>query len=165
MHIDPARKALTLLDEFKNFAFKGNVVDLAVGVIIGGAFGKIVDSLVKCIIMPSISVLLPGQKGYLAWKLVINNKEIPYGLFIGDTVNFLIVALALFFFIAKFLRWVLQVRKEEAKGVALAVASLTKDQELLSEIRDVLKAKLSSTIADQPSSMPKAEAATGFPTK
>jgi len=74
-------EALPLLEEFKRFAFKGNVVELAVGVIIGGAFGKIVDSLVKHIIMPVIGVILPGQQGYLGWKLSFAGKDIPYGLF------------------------------------------------------------------------------------
>lgn len=95
-------KAVSILNEFKAFAFKGNVVDLAVGVIIGGAFGKIVDSLVKNIIMPVIGSIVPGEQGYMGWKFVVNGKEIPYGLFIGEVVNFLIVAAALFFFIVKF---------------------------------------------------------------
>src|SRR5438094_10133132 len=98
-----AEKAYSLLEEFKNFAFKGNVIDLAVGVIIGAAFAKIIDSLVKNLIMPLVGILLPGQQGYLGWKWVLNGQEVPYGLFIGDVVNFLIVALALFVFIAKFL--------------------------------------------------------------
>jgi large conductance mechanosensitive channel len=71
MPINPARHALSLLQEFKNFALKGNVIDLAVGVIIGAAFGKIVDSLVKQIIMPLVSLLVPGEQGYLGWKLVV----------------------------------------------------------------------------------------------
>ena len=60
--LDPAKTAFSLFDEFKAFAFKGNVIDLAVGVIIGAAFGKIVDSLVKQIIMPLVSVVLPGKQ-------------------------------------------------------------------------------------------------------
>src|SRR5512133_2859138 len=95
------KKVSSLLDEFKNFALKGNVVDLAIGVIIGAAFGKIVDSLVKHIIMPAISLIIPGEQGYLTWKWVVNGKEIPYGLFIGEIVNFLIVAVALYIFIVK----------------------------------------------------------------
>ena len=133
--IVPTQKAYSLFEEFKNFAFKGNVVDLAVGVIIGAAFGKIVDSLVKQIIMPMVSVLLPGKQGYLDWKWVIDGKEIPYGLFLGEVVNFLIVAAVLFVFIVKFLGWIMRSRKEE-KG---AVPPLTKDQELLTEIRDLLR--------------------------
>jgi large conductance mechanosensitive channel len=133
--LDPAKRAFSLVDEFKAFAFKGNVVDLAVGVIIGAAFGKIVDSLVKQIIMPLVSVVLPGKQGYLDWKWVINGKEIPYGLFLGEVVNFVIVALVLFLFIVKFLGWLMRTRKEEVA----AAPPLTKDQELLAEIRDLLK--------------------------
>jgi large conductance mechanosensitive channel len=133
--LDPAKTAFSLFDEFKAFAFKGNVIDLAVGVIIGAAFGKIVDSLVKQIIMPLVSIVLPGKQRYLDWKWVIDGKEVPYGLFLGDVVNFVIVALAMFFFIVKFLGWLMHTRKEE-----LATApKLTKDQELLAEIRDLLK--------------------------
>src|SRR5258707_10740555 len=134
--IDPTRRALSLLGEFKNFALKGNVIDLAVGVIIGAAFGKIVDSLVKQLIMPLIGVIMPGEQGYVGWKWVINGKEVPYGQFLGEVVNFLIVALVLFLFIVKFLGWVMRFKKEEA---TTAPPPLTKDQELLSEIRDLLK--------------------------
>lgn len=82
----PFVKPFTLIDEFKRFAFKGNVIDLAIGVIVGGAFGKIIDSLVKHLIMSALGVLLPGEQGYLGWKLIIADKEIPYGLFVGDPV-------------------------------------------------------------------------------
>ena len=136
--MDPKKKALTLVEEFRNFAFKGNVVELAVGVIIGTAFGKIVDSLVKHIIMPAVSVVLPGQQGYLGWKLTLLGKDIPYGLFLGEVVNFVLVAFAVFLFIVKFLGWILQVKQEEA---AAAPPPLTTDQELLAEIRDLLKGK------------------------
>lgn len=125
-------KTSALLEEFKNFALKGNVVDLAIGVIIGAAFGKIVDSLVKHIIMPLISLILPGEQGYLGWKLVVNGKEIPYGLFIGEIVNFLIIALALYIFIVKFIGLIIKSKEEAPPGP-------TKDQELLTEIRDLLK--------------------------
>ena len=79
----PVDGAVSLLTEFKKFALKGSVVDLAVGVIIGGAFSKMVDSLVKHIIMPAISLIIPGGGSYRAWKLTIFGGEIPYGLFIG----------------------------------------------------------------------------------
>jgi len=128
-------KVSAMLEEFKNFALKGNVVDLAIGVIIGAAFGKIIDSLVKHIIMPLVSVVMPGQQGYLGWKWVINGKDVPYGLFIGEIVNFLIVALALYIFIVKFIG-ILMKNKQE---VVTAPAPLTKDQVLLTEIRDYLK--------------------------
>jgi large conductance mechanosensitive channel len=127
-------KPMALLEEFRNFALKGNVIDLAVGVIIGAAFGKIVDSLVKHIIMPAVGVLLPGEQGYIGWKYVIGGKEIPYGLFIGEVINFLIVALALYLFIVKFLGLVMKARKAEA-----AVPPPPARQEvLLTEIRDLL---------------------------
>jgi large conductance mechanosensitive channel len=127
-------RALSLVEEFKGFAFKGNVVDLAVGVIIGGAFGKIVDSLVKSVIMPLVGAILPGEQGYLGWKLVVNGKDIPYGLFIGEIVNFLIVSAALFFVIVKFLGFLMKSKAAEAA----APPPLTKDQELLIEIRNLL---------------------------
>jgi large conductance mechanosensitive channel len=135
--MNPQKKVSAMLDEFKNFALKGNVVDLAIGVIIGAAFGKIIDSLVKHIIMPAVSIFIPGEQSYLAWKWVINGKEILYGLFIGEIVNFLIVALALYIFIVKFVGFIVKNKKEEAA----APPPPTKDQELLSEIRDLLKAK------------------------
>ena len=128
-------RAFSLLDEFKQFALKGNVIVLAIAVIIGAAFGKIIDSLVKHLIMPLISVMIPGEQGYLDWKWVINGKEIPYGLFLGEVVNFLILALVLFLFIVKFLGWVMRTKKEEVA----APPPPTKDQELLAEIRDLLK--------------------------
>jgi len=127
--------AQSLLTEFRQFALKGNVIDLSIGVVIGGAFAKIVDSLVKNIIMPAISLLMPAEQGYLGWKLIVGSKEIPYGLFLGDIVNFLIVAAALFIFVVKFLGWVARTKKEEAA----APPALSKDQELLTEIRDLLK--------------------------
>jgi large conductance mechanosensitive channel len=136
-HIDPAKRAKSMFDGFKEFAFKGNVIDLAVGVIIGGAFGKIVTSLVDNIIMPVVGVILPGNQGYQGWVAVINDKPIPYGKFLGDVVNFLIVALALYVFIVQFIGRIMALRKEEKKAEA---PSLTKDQELLIEIRDLLKA-------------------------
>jgi large conductance mechanosensitive channel len=142
----PARRARSLFEEFKAFAFKGNVIDLAVGVIIGAAFGKIIDALVKDLLMPLIGVVMPGEQGYLGWKWVINGKEIPYGLFLGEVVNFLIVALALFFFIVKFLGWVMRTREKEAA----AAPPLTKDQELLTEIRDLLQKRQAPQEAARP---------------
>jgi large conductance mechanosensitive channel len=132
---NPADKALSLFQEFKNFAFKGNVIDLAVGVIIGGAFGKIVTSLVDNIIMPLVGVILPGNNGYEKWAITVGEKTIPYGKFLGDVVSFLILAAALFFFIVKFLGWLMKSKAAEAA----APPAPTKDQELLTEIRDLLK--------------------------
>jgi large conductance mechanosensitive channel len=140
--MDPTQRARTLADEFRNFAFKGNVIDLAVGVIIGTAFARIVSSLVSNVIMPFIGVILPGDKGYEGWAISIGSSTIPYGKFLGDVVNFLIVALALFLFTVKFLGFVLKTKNETPPPP-------TKDQELLSEIRDVLK-KIGSIDAASP---------------
>jgi large conductance mechanosensitive channel len=136
-----ANKALSLFEEFKNFALKGNVIDLAVGVIIGAAFGKIVDSLVKHIIMPFVSLLMPGEQGYLGWKLAVGAKEVPYGLFIGELVNFLVVAFALYLFIVKFLGWMMKTKKQEAAAAPPPAPS--KEEQLLTDIRDLLKAQKS----------------------
>ena len=95
----PTRRALSLVEEFKAFALKGNVIDLAVGVIIGAAFGKIVDSLVKHVLMPLIAAVTPGGQGYKGWKFTVNGSDVLVGVFLGEVVNFLIVALALFLFI------------------------------------------------------------------
>jgi large conductance mechanosensitive channel len=135
--IDPAKKAFSLVDEFKAFAFKGNVIDMAVGIIVGAAFGKIIDSFVKHIIMPLISLLLPAQQGYLNWKLVVGAKEVPYGLFIGEVVNFLIIAAVLFIFIVKFLGFITKSRQKEAAAPIV----ITREEQLLTEIRDLLQTK------------------------
>jgi len=136
--LDPTKKALSLAEEFKAFALKGNVVDLAIGVVIGTAFGKIVTSLVNNIIMPLIALITPNGNGYEKWVLEpLPGKTIPIGLFLADIVNFIIVALALFLFIKKFLGWLLRNRKDEVA----AVPALTKDQQLLTDIRDLLKAQ------------------------
>ena len=135
--LDPTKKALSLFDEFKNFALKGNVIDLAVGVIIGGAFGGIVKSLVENIIMPLVSIVLPANETYTKWAWTVPGtaKAIPYGLFLSEVVNFVVLALVLFVFIVKFLGWILRTKKEAPPP------PLTKDQELLIEIRDLLEAQ------------------------
>jgi large conductance mechanosensitive channel len=133
--VDPRKKAFSLFQEFKNFALKGNVIDLAVGVIIGAAFGKIIGSLVENIFMPLIGLILPGG-GYQGWVIEVGGTKIPYGKFLGDVVYFLIVALALFIFVVKFLGWVMRTKKEEAVA---APPPPTRDQELLTEIRDLLR--------------------------
>ena len=133
--MEPTKKVFSLVDEFKSFAFKGNVIDLAIGVIIGAAFGKIVDSLVKQIIMPLISVIMPSGEGYSNWKWTVDGKDIHYGQFLGEVVNFLVVSLAVFLFLVKFLGWIAP-KKDEPD----APVPLTRDQELLTEIRDLLRA-------------------------
>lgn len=136
----PIKQAASLFDEFKNFAFKGNVVDLAVGVIIGGAFGKIVDSLVKNLIMPSIAVVMPGDQEYVTWAWTVNGKAIPYGLFLAEVVNFLILAAVLFLFIVKFLGWLMRSRTA-AVAAPQSPPPPTTQEVLLMEIRDLLKAR------------------------
>ena len=128
---------MTLLREFKAFALRGNVVELAVGVIIGVAFGKIVDSLVKHVLMPFISAILPVPTEYTGWKLVLNGKEIAYGLFLGEVVNFILVAAAVFIFIVKFLGWLSRLRQEPAASPAAPPPTPT--EALLREIRDLLR--------------------------
>jgi len=136
-NIDPAEKAFSLWNEFKAFAFKGNVIDMAVGVVIGTTFGGIVKSLVDHIIMPLVGIAMPANAGYTELKLDVLGAKVPVGLFLGNVVNFLIVALVLFIFIVKFLGWLTRSKKEEAD----APPPPTKDQELLTEIRDLLKAQ------------------------
>jgi large conductance mechanosensitive channel len=134
------KQAFSLVDEFKAFAFKGNVIDMAVGVIIGGAFGKIIESLVKNVLMPFVSVIAGGDtkdatKGLEALSTTVNGVQIPYGLFVAEVANFLILAFILFIFIVKLLGWVMR-SKQAAPPPAPAA-----DVVLLTEIRDLLKAQ------------------------
>jgi large conductance mechanosensitive channel len=134
VELQPTKKVFSLFEEFKNFAFKGNVIDLAVGVIIGAAFAKVISSLVEDLMMPLIGVIVPGG-GYDKWVWTIEGKDIPFGKFLAAFVNLFIVSLVLFVFIYKFLGWIMKQKKQEA----VAPPPLTKDQELLTEIRDLLK--------------------------
>lgn len=131
---------MKLVDEFKAFAMKGNVVDLAVGIIIGAAFGKIVSSLVSDIIMPPLGLLIGGVT-FTDLKVVMKaaTEAHPvvtwnYGNFLQVTFDFLIVAFAVFLLIKAI---VLARRKEEAAPAAPPVPS--KEEILLTEIRDLLK--------------------------
>ena len=132
---DARKRVFSLFDEFKKFAFKGNVVDLAIGVIIGAAFGTVVKSLVDDLIMPLIGLILPGDKGYEGWVWQVEGKTVPYGKFLAAIVNFFLVALVLYIFIVKFLGWIMKSKRDEPPPPP------TKDQELLMEIRDLLKQK------------------------
>jgi len=120
--------------EFKEFAVKGNVVDLAVGVVIGGAFGKIVTSLVEDIITPAIltPTLETLQLDNLA-DLVVPGTAIKYGLFLSAFISFVVVAFALFIMIKG-----INKLKREAPAEPAAPAGPTQE-ELLAEIRDLLK--------------------------
>lgn len=142
------------IQEFKEFALKGNVVDMAVGVIIGGAFGKIVSSLVADIIMPPIAwllggasfadmkcVLRPGIEEQLneAGEVIVEAVEpitLNYGLFIQNIVDFLIIALCIFFMI----KGINKLSKKKAEEPAPAPEP-SAEEKLLTEIRDLLKEK------------------------
>ncbi|USK61556.1 large conductance mechanosensitive channel protein MscL [Peribacillus asahii] len=125
-----------MLNDFKKFALKGNVVDLAVGVIIGAAFGKIVSSLVEDVIMPLIGLLLGGIS-FANLQFTLGDAVVKYGSFIQTIVDFFIVAFSIFIFIRVFNR--LQ-RKKDKEEIA-EPAKPTREEELLTEIRDLLKAQ------------------------
>ena len=130
---------MKLFDEFKAFVMRGNVVDMAVGVIIGGAFGKIVTSLVNDIFMPIIGMIL-GNVNFSSLEIKLGEPvegaeqaAIRYGMFIQEIVNFLIIALCIFMVIKVINK--LQKKKEEAPAPA---PEPTKEEVLLTEIRDAL---------------------------
>lgn len=133
---------MSLMREFREFAIKGNVVDMAVGVIIGAAFGKIVSSLVADVVMPPIGALLGGVDfSHLAIvvKEGANGQPpvlISYGKLIMAIIDFIIIAFVVFLGI----KALNSMRREEAKAPAAPPAP-TKDQALLAEIRDLLKEK------------------------
>ncbi|ASA96525.1 large conductance mechanosensitive channel protein MscL [Anoxybacillus flavithermus] len=122
--------------EFKKFAVRGNVIDLAVGVIIGGAFGKIVSSLVNDIIMPLVGLILGGiDFSSLSWK--VGEAEVKYGAFLQTVVDFLVIAFSIFLFVKLLNNLHERMKKqEETKQTA---PTMTKEQQLLTEIRDLLK--------------------------
>ena len=143
-----------MLKEFKEFAMRGNVVDMAVGVVIGGAFGKIVTSLVNDVIMPPIGVLLGGADFKdLKWviKEAIVDAEgavtapevtLNYGAFVQTIIDFLIVALAIFFLIKAINKLSNLKKKEEEAAPAPAPApepEPSAEEKLLTEIHDLLK--------------------------
>ena len=128
---------------FKEFISKGNVIDLAVGVIIGGAFGKIVTSFVDDMIMPVLGILL-GKVNFSTLRVIITpateskaESAILYGNFIQNVVNFLIMAFILFIMI----KFINKLRKPKTEEVVETVVEPTKEEKLLAEIRDILKNK------------------------
>ncbi|WP_314314106.1 large-conductance mechanosensitive channel protein MscL [Hoylesella marshii] len=121
------------LNEFKAFAMRGNVMDMAVGVIIGGAFGKIVSSMVDDILMPIIGVLTGGID-FKELAITIGAANIKYGMFIQNVIDFLIIAFCIFMLIKGIN--VLSRKKEEAPA---APAEPGNKEKLLMEIRDLLK--------------------------
>lgn len=138
---------MSLLSEFKEFAARGNVIDLAVGVIIGAAFGKIVTSLVEQVVMPPIGLLL-GRVDFseLKWVLAPENPAteaveevaIQYGAFINTLIQFVIVAFVVFLMV----KGINRLRREEAADpTPSAPPAPTPTEALLAEIRDELKAR------------------------
>ncbi|MBV2134877.1 large-conductance mechanosensitive channel protein MscL [Pseudomonas sp. MAP12] len=131
---------MSLLQEFKAFAVKGNMIDMAVGIIIGAAFGKIVSSLVGDVIMPPLGMIIGGVDfSDLAVTLKAAEGEAPavllaYGKFIQTIIDFVIIAFAIFIGIKA-----INKLKREEEAAPAAPPAPTKDQELLSEIRDLLK--------------------------
>lgn len=121
-----------MLNEFKKFAIKGNVIDLAVGVIIGAAFGKIVNSMVQDMLMPLIGLLMGGID-FTGLSIKVGSEELKYGLFIQTVVDFFIISFSVFMFVRIITHFK---RKEEVKEKAVII---DKKEELLMEIRDLLK--------------------------
>lgn len=126
------------VDEFKEFAMRGNVMDMAVGVIIGGAFGKIVSSLVNDIIMPLIG-LVTGGIDFSDLSVKVIDAEVKYGMFIQNVVDFLIVAFCIFMMIKGINT--LKKKHEEKPAEPAAPAEPSNEEKLLAEIRDLLKNK------------------------
>ena len=131
---------MSVLSEFKSFAMRGNVVDMAVGIIIGAAFGKIVSSFVNDVVMPPIGVLLGGVN-FRDLAVVIQRATetqaevaIKYGMFVQTIIDFIIIAIAVFVGVKAMNS---MKAKEEAKPAA--VAEVPEDTKLLAEIRDLLK--------------------------
>jgi large conductance mechanosensitive channel len=121
-----------MLKEFKEFAMRGNVIDLAIGVIIGAAFGKIVTSLINDIIMPMLNPVMPGGD----WRTMEVGPGVKIGSFLATTFDFIIIAFVVFLIVKAINRLK---KKEEAKP--LAPAELPPDVKLLAEIRDLIRNK------------------------
>ena len=131
---------MKLLSEFKTFAMRGNVVDMAVGIIIGAAFGKVVSSFVNNIVMPPLGVLIGGVN-FNELSIVLKEAEgetaevaIGYGLFIQSVVDFIIIAAAIFVAVR-----VMNSLKKKEEAAPAAPPAPSKEEVLLSEIRDLLK--------------------------
>ena len=134
---------MSLVKEFREFAVRGNVVDMAVGIIIGAAFGKIVTSLVQDVVMPPIGMILGGVD-FTGIKLTLKEAEgtaaavtMNVGTFVQTVVDFTIVAFAIFMLV----KLINRLKRQEAEAVVAAPPAPTKQEVLLGEIRDLLKAK------------------------
>ena len=141
---------MSIIQEFKEFALKGNMMDLAIGVIIGGAFGKIIDSLVKDVIMPVISFIIGGEVNFSEWFVVLGDNPnnlatleelqkaginvLQYGSFLTVLINFLILAWVVFLLVK-----VMNKVRRNQEAAPEAPAPTPEDIQLLREIRDELK--------------------------
>lgn len=121
------------IQEFKDFAIKGNAMDLAVGVIIGGAFGKIVTSIVDDLIMPVVGALTGGVD-FKTLAVTVGEAKITYGNFIQNVIDFIIIALCIFCIV----KAINSMKKKEVEAPA-APAEPSAEEKLLTEIRDLLK--------------------------
>ena len=120
---------MSMLQEFKNFAMKGNVVDLAVGVIIGVAFGKIIASFVEDVVMPLLGSII-GAVNFAGLAVSVGSATVKYGKFLQSCLDFLIIALAIFMVV----QLINRLQREKP-----AAAAPTRQEVLLEEIRDLLK--------------------------
>jgi large conductance mechanosensitive channel len=138
---------MSLLKEFKTFAMRGNVMDMAIGIIIGAAFGKIISSLVNDVIMPPIGMLL-GRMDFSQMSIILKEATVDaagkdvaavtlgYGMFINTIINFLIVAMAVFSIVK-----MMNMAKKKEEAAPAAPPAPPKQEVLLEEIRDILKSK------------------------
>lgn len=138
---------MSFIKDFKEFAIKGNAIDMAVGVIIGGAFGKIVTSIVNNILMPPIGVLTGGVD-FTDLKIVLKEAEegaeavtLNYGQLVQDIVDFLIIALCIFFMVKALMRLTKKKQEAPAEPATPATPEPTNEEKLLTEIRDILAKK------------------------
>lgn len=138
---------MSFIKDFKEFAIKGNAIDMAVGVIIGGAFGKIVTSIVNNILMPPIGVLTGGVD-FTDLKFVLKEAEegaeavtLNYGQLVQDIVDFLIIALCIFFMVKALMRLTKKKQEAPAEPAAPTTPEPTNEEKLLTEIRDILAKK------------------------
>ena len=131
---------MSMMKEFKEFAMKGNVVDMAVGIVIGAAFGKIINSLVQDVIMPPIGVLLGGvdfsKMGYMVKEATETAEAvmIKYGAFLNTIIEFIIIAFAIFMVVKG-----MNSMKKKEEAAPAAPPAPSKEELLLGEIRDLLK--------------------------
>lgn len=143
---------MVFLEDFKKFAFKGNVVDLAVGVVIGAAFQKIVSGVVGNLIMPLVGLVLPSGDWRTAGYVLRDDADkakilkLTYGQLLGDALDFLVVAFVLFLVVSRVIPALMRKKEDEAAAPEVT----TKDQRLLMEIRDLLQSSAKTPPVDLP---------------